>query len=116
MKPTEENMLFDGQIIEKQVKTFLDLILLALLKTRPMHGYKIISVIRREFGILLSPASLYPQLHFLEENKLLEQYHREGKVVYSLTPKGKEILEKKFYEYSLSAEIMKNFIRNSGIS
>lgn len=113
MKAIEENVLFNEQIIEKQVKTFLDLVILAMLKERSMHGYKIIAIIHREFGILLSPASLYPQLHYLEENRLLEPYSKEGKVIYSLTPKGKEILEKKINAYNLSMKIMTKFIKTS---
>ena len=112
MKVIEKDALIDERIIEKQVKTFLDIVILALLNRRSMHGYKILTTIHREFGVLLSPASLYPQLHLLEENKLIEPSFDKGKTIYCLTPKGKEIFEKKFNAYSLSFQIMNNFIRN----
>jgi DNA-binding PadR family transcriptional regulator len=59
-----------------------------------MHGYKILTTIHRELGILLSPASLYPQLHLLEENKLIEPTFGKGKTIYYLTPKGKAMFKK----------------------
>jgi len=114
MKAIEENVIFNERIIEKQVKTFLDIVILAMLKERSLHGYKIIAAIHSEFGVLLSPASLYPQLHLLEENRLIEPYFDKGKAVYSLTAKGKEIFEKKFNAYNLSTQIMKNFIKTCG--
>ncbi|MCJ7762167.1 PadR family transcriptional regulator, partial [Candidatus Bathyarchaeota archaeon] len=75
------------------------------------YGYKIISVIHTEFGILLSPASLYPLLHLLENNKLVESNFDRGKTVCCLTPKGKETLGRKFAAYNLSNQIMRNFIK-----
>lgn len=114
MKAIEENILLNDWSVEKQVKTFLDIVILAMLKDRSMHGYKIIATIHREFGILLSPASLYPQLHLLEANRVIEPYFDKGKVVYSLTPKGKEIFEKKTNAYDISTQIMKNFIKTRG--
>ena len=114
MKTIEENVLLTDWIVEKQVKTFLDIVILATLKDRSMHGYKIIATIHREFGILLSPASLYPQLHLLEENRVIEPCSDKGKVIYSLTPKGKELFEKKFNAYNVSTQKMKNFIKSRG--
>jgi len=110
LKVIEKDALLDERIIERQVKTFLDIVILAMLNRRSMHGYKILATIHREFGILLSPASLYPQLHLLEENKLIEPTFDKGRTIYCLTPKGKEIFEKKFNAYNLSFQIMNNFI------
>ena len=112
MKAIEKDTLIDERIMEKQVKTFLDIVILALLNRRSMHGYKILATIHRELGVLLSPASLYPQLHLLKENKLIEPSFDNGKTIYSLTPKGKEIFEKKFNAYNLSFQIMNKVIKN----
>ena len=110
-----ENGVPEEQIIEKHVKTFLDIVVLAMLNGRSTYGYKIIDIVHREFGILLSPASLYPLLHLLENNKLIESDFDKGKTVYYLTPKGKETFVKKFTAYSLSIQIMTKFIRTYGI-
>jgi DNA-binding PadR family transcriptional regulator len=109
-----ENVMSEERIIEKQVKTFLDIVVLAILNGNSMHGYKIIAAIHRDFGVLLSPASLYPLLHLLENNKLIESRFDKGKTVYNVTPKGKEKFEKKFTAYKRSIQIMMNFIRTRG--
>lgn len=55
-----------------------------LIEELDRHGYK------------LSPGTLYPILHSLEEKTLLESYQQtvEGKIrkYYKITPKGKEAL------------------------
>ncbi len=107
----EGNALSEEIVIEKYVKTFLDMVILAMLNGKATHGYKIISVIHTEFGILLSPASLYPLLHLLENNKLIESNFDRGKTVYCLTQKGKETFRRKFDAYNVSNQIMRNFIK-----
>ena len=108
----EENVLSEEIVIEKYVKAFLDVVILAMLNGEATYGYKIIAVIHKEFGILLSPASLYPLLHRLENNKLIESNLGEGgKTTYCLTPKGKETFNRKFAAYNLSNQIMRSFIK-----
>jgi DNA-binding PadR family transcriptional regulator len=63
----------------KYVKTSLDLVVLTILNGKPMCGYKIRAAIHKEFGVLLSPGSLYPLLHSLEEKKLAESRVEGGK-------------------------------------
>ena len=112
-----EDVLSDERIIEKQVKAFLDIVILAILNGNSMYGYKIIAAIHRDFGILLSPASLYPLLHLLENNKLIESRPDKGKTVYYATPKGKEKFEKTFTAYKASIERMSHFVKvHGGIS
>ena len=106
-----ENVMSEDCVIEKQVKTFLDIVVLAILNGNSMYGYKIIAAIHRDFGILLSPASIYPLLHLLENNKLIESRPDKGKTVYCVTPKGKEKFEKIFAAYNLSIQIITNFIK-----
>jgi len=60
-----------------------------MLNGEPTYGYKIIAAIHKEFGVLLSPGSLYPLLHSLEDSKLIESRFYKGKIVYQATPKGK---------------------------
>ncbi len=114
MKVIEKNGLLDEQIIKKQIKMFLDIVILAMLNGRSMYGYKILAAVHKEFGILLSPAFLYFQLHLLEKNELIEPTFDRGKTIYNLTPKGKEIYIRKINTYKLSFQIMNNFIKTSG--
>lgn len=108
----EENLVPEDLTIEKHVKTFLDIVILSMLNGKSNYGYKIIATIHKEFGILLSPASLYPLLHTLEEEKLIESNSDRGKTIYRLTPRGKETFRKKYTAYNLSIQIMRNFIKN----
>ena len=107
----KENVLSEEEVREKHVKVFLDMIILVMLNDMATYGYKIISVIHKEFGVLLSPASLYPRLHLLENNKLIESNFDGGKTEYCMTPKGKETLERKIATYNLYNQIMRNFIK-----
>lgn len=109
-----ENVMYEQRIIAKQVKAFLDILILAILNGNSMHGYKIVANIHKEFGILLSPASIYPLLHSLENKKLIEAYSNKGKTIYNVTSKGKENFRKKFTDYKLSIQIMTNFIKKHG--
>jgi DNA-binding PadR family transcriptional regulator len=106
----------EKRISEKQVKTFLDIVILAILNGEPTYGYKIIATIHKEFGVLLSPGSLYPLLHFLEENKLIESHSRKGKTVYQATPKGKEDFKRLLAAYNASYKKIANFVRCDRVS
>ena len=87
---------------------------MAMLNGKATYGYEVIAVIHTEFGILLSPASLYPLLHLLEQDKLVESNFDNGKTMYCLTPKGKGTFERKLALYNLSIQTMRNFIRVHG--
>jgi len=109
-----EKHLLDRRITEKQVKTFLDIVVLAMLNGEPMYGYQIIAAIHKEFGILLSPGCLYPLLRFFEDNKLVESRFDKGRVVYKATPVGREKFQKAFTAYKASIQTMSNFIKVHG--
>ena len=100
-----------NKIMEKNLKAFLDIVILAILRDGSTHGYKIIATIHEEFGILLSPGCLYPLLHCLEEEKLITSSADRAKVVYCLTPEGKEKFEKAFIAYNLSTQKMSRFVK-----
>ena len=75
------------------VKSFLDIIVMVLLRDSPQHGYSIIAEIHRQFGVLLSPGTLYPLLYGLEKEGWVKVIDVDRKKVYSLTPKGAENLK-----------------------
>jgi DNA-binding PadR family transcriptional regulator len=83
-------------------------IVLQLLKIKPMHGYRIITVIRKKFGIYLGPSSVYPLLKDLEDWEYVEStwqtedYH--PKRIYSLTPQGENLLN--YMEHSVGHILM----------
>ncbi|MDI6905068.1 MAG: helix-turn-helix transcriptional regulator [Candidatus Bathyarchaeia archaeon] len=57
--------------LKKIVKDNLETIILTLIQRKPMCGTDIIGTIHLEFNVLLSPGTIYPLLHSLEEKGLL---------------------------------------------
>jgi DNA-binding PadR family transcriptional regulator len=72
----------------------LPLVLLALLAERPMHGYELLSSLKRLFGPRYSPSpgSIYPALEALEAEGLLEGESDGGRKVYRASAAGAEAL------------------------
>jgi DNA-binding PadR family transcriptional regulator len=83
-------------------------IVLQLLNIQPMHGYRIITVIRKKFGIYLGPSSIYPLLKDLEDWEYVEStwetedYH--PKRIYTLTSQGENLLN--YMEHSVGHILM----------
>lgn len=78
------------EMLRRYVKAFLDLLVLAILNSRPRCGYEILATIHRGFGVLISPGTLYPLLHMLEERGLIEGRPQNRRKNYVLTRKGLE--------------------------
>ena len=83
--------------VEKQfTKSLLDIVILSFLRSESMHGYKIITSIRRSFGIYFGPSTIYPYLNNLKEKGYIKSQwdtnHDRPRKVYSLTPEGSNIL------------------------
>jgi DNA-binding PadR family transcriptional regulator len=74
--------------------------ILALLGEQPMHGYQIIQELEsRSQGLWRpSPGSIYPALQMFEEAGLISGSEVEGKRVYALTDKGRELVAEKLAE------------------
>jgi len=111
-KKKEKKMVnFQKEVQTKLTKGLLDLIVLQFLNSQPMHGYQIITRIRKSFGVYFGPSTVYPLLGALEQKGYVtSNWNMEGerpRKVYKLTTQGQSILN--FTESSL------NFIcRNLG--
>ena len=92
------------EVQTKLTKGFLDLIVLGLIDSQPMHGYQIITKIRRSFGVYLGPSTVYPLLAALEKKgQVASRWNMEGerpRKIYELTNEGKNVLN--FTEKSLT--------------
>jgi len=90
------NQLELKKINKKLTKNLLDVIVLDLLKSESMHGYKILLRIRRNFGVYLGPSTIYPFLKTLEEKGYItsewDTKNDRPRKVFSLTSKGDNIL------------------------
>jgi len=106
--------LIEKRINEKLVRSFLDLIVMTILNGKPAYGYEIISVVHKEFGVLLSPGTLYPLLHSLEEKVLIESSQNGGRIVYKTSSKGEQQFKRTLNAFNLAVEKMSIFIRVAG--
>ncbi len=80
------------------IKGSLPLLILHLLAQRPSHGYSLAKQIREQSDDFLnySEGTLYPTLHGLEKQGLIESFEQEengrGRRYYRLTAKGQKAL------------------------
>jgi len=92
------------EVQTKLAKGLLDLIVLQFLDSQPMHGYQIITKIRRSFGVYFGPSTVYPLLASLEKKgQVVSRWNMKSerpRKVYELTSQGKSVLD--FTENSLS--------------
>jgi PadR family transcriptional regulator PadR len=88
----------------KLMKGLLDLIILQFLNTQPMHGYQVITKIRKTFGVYFGPSTIYPLLATLEKkgfvNSQWNMNNERPRKIYNLTTEGQNILN--FTENSLN--------------
>ena len=96
------NIQKDVQV--KLAKGLLDLIILQFLSAEPMHGYQVITKIRKTFGVYFGPSTIYPLLATLEKKgRVSSEWNMESerpRKVYRLTSDGQNILN--FTENSLN--------------
>jgi DNA-binding PadR family transcriptional regulator len=102
------------EVSTKLMKGLLDLIILQFLSTEPMHGYQVITKIRKNFGVYFGPSSIYPLLGTLEKkgyvNSTWNMDFERPRKVYSLTSDGQSMLN--FTEDSLNLICRKITIPN----
>src|SRR4030066_2414411 len=111
--PTEKllNTNTEGQTMnaQKEVQTklmkgLLDLIVLQFLSSQPMHGYQIITKIRKSFGVYFGPSTIYPLLGTLEKkgyvSSVWNMESERPRKIYELTNEGQSLLN--FTEDSLN--------------
>ncbi|UCF58815.1 MAG: PadR family transcriptional regulator [Candidatus Bathyarchaeota archaeon] len=84
------------EVQSKLMRGLLDLVILQFLKSHPMHGYQIISSIRKNFGVYFGPSTIYPLLSLLEEKGYVESNwdlnNQRPRKVYKLTGEGEGLL------------------------
>jgi len=104
------------QIQTKLTKGLLDMIILQYLEKESMHGYQVITQIRKGFGVYFGPSTIYPLLGTLEKKGYVKstwnmQTERPRKV-YELTNEGKNLLN--YTENTLNL-ICKNMVMDNKI-
>ena len=66
--------------------------ILETLLAGPRHGYDIMMEIEQKRGLRPSPGSIYPALQMLEDGDFIKGEERDGKRVYTITDKGRQLL------------------------
>jgi PadR family transcriptional regulator, regulatory protein PadR len=95
---------YQKEIQTKLTKGLLDMIILQFLDEQPMHGYQIITKVRKSFGVYFGPSTVYPLLGALEKKGYVKSTwnmdSERPRKVYQLTKDGETILN--FTEGSLN--------------
>lgn len=80
----------------KLTKGLLDIIVLEFLDQEPMHGYQIITQIRKNYGVYFGPSTIYPLLGLLEKKGCLKSAwsmnSERPRKIYEITRQGKNTL------------------------
>jgi DNA-binding PadR family transcriptional regulator len=87
----KENDIFNNEIR----KGFLKMILMKIIQEKPTHGYEIIQLIKEKScgRWTPSPGSIYPALEYLVSRGYVTSEEIERKKVYTITPKGEQVIE-----------------------
>ena len=108
MKQT--NLAAKKEITAALTKNLLDTIILQLLNEEDMHGYQIMTKIRKNYGISFGPSTIYPLLTLLEKKGQLQSAWdmkcERPRKVFKLTETGKSILA---YSETALTSFCKNF-------
>jgi transcriptional regulator len=99
--------------INKEIlKGSSEIIILKILEKEPLYGYKISKEIRKNSSDIFSlgEGTLYPVLHKLEKNKMLQSYWQEyegrRRKYYTITKKGKKLLDEKTAEWKVFSKAL----------
>ena len=88
----------------KLTKGLLDMIILQYLQQQFMHGYQLITKIRKDYGVYFGPSTIYPLLGLLEKKGYVKSAWNMNterpRKIFQLTNEGKNVLS--FTESSLS--------------
>ena len=107
---------YQKEIQTKLTKGLLDMIILQYLDQEPMHGYQIITKIRKSLGVYFGPSTIYPLLGLLEKKGYAKSTWNmdteRPRKMYKLTNEGKNVLS--FTEDSLNL-ICRDMVTDSKI-
>jgi len=96
------------KINKELLKGSTNILILSLLQRNEMYGYEMIKEMQlKSSGVFeFKEGTLYPILHSLEEEHLVESFWKEGensrkRKYYKITKKGREVLKEKEEEWNL---------------
>jgi|GEM_PF-345466 DNA-binding PadR family transcriptional regulator len=108
--PLEQSKLSDDAL-KKMVKDNLETILLALLHRKTMCGTEIIGTIHLKFHVLLSPGTIYPLLHSLDERGLITAKSYGKEKAYASVDSAKTKIERLVDEQIQARKLLTHYLR-----
>ncbi len=101
--------------LERFVKEYLDIVILAMIAGKPMCGTDILNIVHKNFNVLLSPGTIYPLLHRLKKEGLLEYECSIKKKVYKPARGSEENIRRIIEEHSQANEILNDFLKSRNL-
>ncbi len=91
----------------------MQLVILLLLRKRPMYGYEVLKELRERFKGVWTPqtGSIYPSIKRLEEHGLVRSEKREGTDYYSLSEEGEKWVMEKVRRSPKDIRILTRYLR-----
>jgi DNA-binding PadR family transcriptional regulator len=89
-----ENSTFCKNMHRRIVRNFLDVLVLAELRKRPLCGYDVITFVHEKFRLLVSSGTAYSVLYSLERKGLIAAIQMQRRRAYKLTDKGEEMIKR----------------------
>lgn len=93
MKTLRENKA-PSNIKQRFARSFLDMLVLTIIRSRPTWGYRIIADIQENFGVNICYGTIYPLLKSLKTKSLIKSRPKMGnrRKIYEITLKGLEVI------------------------
>jgi len=96
MQDNQSAEVLTNEIRRRFAKSFLDILILQQVKTKPTWGYNIIKKTETQYGVKLRHGALYPLLNELEAKGLLKSKReiQKGRTrkIYEITEQGTQLL------------------------
>ena len=90
-----KSVLDNNELIERSLRSFLGIAILARLEDKPANGYGLTVFFMKKFGVTLSTSTVYSTLYTMDRNGLIRGRRSWRGRVYELTEKGKKTLKDK---------------------
>lgn len=101
-----------GETMSEVVKSHLEIIVLSMLCGRSISGYDVIKEIATKYNVLLSQGTVYPLLHSMKEEGIIQSMFIKGDMrtkKYFYTPEGKQVIQEKINEF---VDTMESFLES----
>lgn len=108
------------QISSDVIRGYNDTMILYLLLDAPSYGYEISKQIKKltEEKYIIKETTLYSAFTRMENNGFIESFFQDAengkrRTYYKITTKGKEYYKEKCDEWTLTKEVVENFIKEN---